>query len=239
MQHEIHHFASLTEACTSLVREIIRLARQATEARGIFSLVLAGGNTPLQLYSLLAAPSLLAEMPWQNTHLFWGDERWVPPEHPDSNFGMAADAMLRAIPLPDKNIHRIQGEAASAETAANLYERELRAFFADQPPVFDLILLGMGADGHTASLFPQSPALEEKNRWVTAIPAPRNLPAVDRITLTLPVLNLARHLFFLLTGPEKLAIVQQIVDNQKDAAQTYPAALIKPAGHLAWFTATK
>ena len=168
--------------------------------RGRFAVALSGGSTPKRMFEQLAK----MVMDWKHIHLFWVDERCVPPDHPDSNYGMTAEALLNHIEIPGENIHRIHGEQPP-EPAALIYEKELRHFFGEQLPVFDLILLGLGSDGHTASLFPGSPALQEKKRWAVEVkhdaPPP---PLVDRVTLTIPVLKEAREVIFLVSGNRKV-----------------------------------
>ncbi len=182
------------------------LAKNAIAAQGKFAAALSGGSTPKRMFEQLAKMVI----DWKHIHLFWVDERCVPPGHPDSNYGMTAESLLNHIEIPGENIHRIPGEQPP-EPAALIYEKELRHFFGEQLPVFDLILLGLGSDGHTASLFPGSPALQEKKRWAVEVkhgaPPP---PLVDRVTLTIPVLKEAREVIFLVSGIEKSAILSKI-----------------------------
>ncbi|MCG2784211.1 MAG: 6-phosphogluconolactonase [Anaerolineae bacterium] len=204
-------------------------AQQAVAARGRFSVALSGGSTPRALYERLASAEFSGRIPWRDIHLFWGDERCVPPDHADSNYRMTAESLLRRVPLPAENIHRIQGELAPHEAAAH-YEAGLRAFFGGAP-VFDLVLLGMGDDGHTASLFPDSPALAESARWAVAVehtsPPP---PLVSRVTLTFGVFNAARRVVFLVTGAGK---AQKLAEIRRGA--DLPAGRIRPPnGDLLW-----
>lgn len=194
-----------------------------------FSVALSGGSTPRALYERLAANEMAERIPWEKVHLFWGDERCVPPDHPESNYGLTAAALLSRIPLPAENVHRIRGELPPAE-AASLYEAELRAFFGETP-AFDLVFLGMGEDGHTASLFPGSPALAESVRWAVEVehtaPPP---PLVSRVTLTFQVLNAARRVVFLVTGAAKAGMFAQVWHGA-----SFPAAQIRPQdGELLW-----
>jgi 6-phosphogluconolactonase len=180
-------------------------AERAVAERGAFTLALSGGETPRRLYALLADPAepFRGRVPWARTHVFFVDERHVPPDHAESNYGMARDALLSHVALA--SVHRIAGELADAVEAAARYEEDLRAFFASPPdappPALDLVLLGIGADGHTASLFPGSPALEEDRRWVAAQRVERL--GADRITLTLAPLCAGRELLFLASGAHK------------------------------------
>ncbi|GAB4486554.1 MAG: 6-phosphogluconolactonase [Anaerolineales bacterium] len=215
---------------TALVNYAADLFTQQAEASpGKFSVALSGGSTPRALYERLSTTDLAERIPWPKIHLFWGDERCVPPDHPESNYGMTAGALLSRIPIPTENIHRIRGELPPAE-AASLYEAELRAFFGETP-AFDLIFLGIGEDGHTASLFPGSPALAETARWVVDVehttPPP---PLVSRVTLTFGVLNAARRVVFLASGASKAAILAQVWQGVN-----LPASQIGPTnGDLLW-----
>ncbi|MBZ5637721.1 MAG: 6-phosphogluconolactonase [Acidobacteriia bacterium] len=177
-------------------------ARDAVAARGRFSLVLAGGSTPRALYAILASPHVRSVVPWRRTIVLFGDERCVPPDHPDSNFHAADESLLRHVPVLPGAVHRIVAEDPEPASAAARYEEELRGLFpGEEAPSFDLVLLGMGADGHTASLFPRTAALDETSRWVAVVRAPS--PPVGRITLTLPALRGARRVLFQIVGADK------------------------------------
>ena len=218
--------------------EFVQAALAAVRQSGRFSVALAGGSTPVALYRLLARRGHLVPpgpLPWGQIHLFWGDERHVPPAHPDSNFGAAEAALLDAVAIPPANVHRIHGELADARAAAELYEQEIRGHFALAPedwPRFDLILLGLGADGHTASLFPASAALAERDRiavdnWVEKLGA-------SRITLTLPAINAAARVLFLVAGADKAAAVARVLAGPVDGA-ALPAQAVKPIdGTVLW-----
>lgn len=210
----------------------IELARRSAQASGRFSAALSGGSTPKQLYSLLAAPGYVERVPWQQVHLFWGDERCVPPDHAESNFRMVHEALLSKIDLPAQNVHRIPAEL-EPQAAAARYEEHLRDFFGQGPgalPPFDLILLGIGEDGHTASLFPGSDALQQTERLVAA-PYVEQLKS-HRLTLTLPVLNHGAEDWFLVSGSGKARVVREILSGSADL----PAAKVNPAhGKLVWF----
>lgn len=215
--------------------ELARRAEAAIAARGRFTLALAGGGTPRRLYALLADPGepWRGRLPWAMTHVFFGDERHVHPDHPDSNYGMARAALLSKVPLPPDRVHRIRGEVTDAAAAAADYERELRRVFDLAPgerPRLDVVLLGMGPDGHTASLFPGSDALEERTR-LAAAPWVERLRA-HRITLTLPVLDEARAVIFLVAGADKAERVAQVLGG---AGGELPAARVRPVrGDLLW-----
>ena len=207
----------------------ITQAQWALQSNGRFSVALAGGSTPRALYQHLADIPLA----WENIHLFWGDERCVPPDHADSNYRMTAESLLARIRIPPENIHRILGELPPDEAALR-YENGLRQFF-DDAPRFDLILLGLGDDGHTASLFPASPALRELTRWVVAVPhAIPPPPLVPRVTLTFPVINAARQIVFLVSGAGKAERLADVL-QPRPADHPLPAQLIRPAsGDLLW-----
>ena len=246
----IREFNTIHEASCAGVEQILKHAGAAVRARGICTIALAGGATPKHMYELLGAPANAAKLQWRQLHFFWGDERWVAPVSPDSNFAMADRTLLSKVDIPADNIHRITTADANPEISASMYEKHLRMFFGDQPgsdlvshgrggtvPVFDLILLGMGTDGHTASLFPGSELLAEKEKLVAAVPAGSGSPPVARITLTLPVLNQARNIVFLISGRRKKDILSVILTEPDKAERLYPAARIKPAGNLLWLVA--
>ena len=207
---------------------------EAVAAHGRFMVALAGGTTPNALYDRLAT-RFLDRLPWHAIHFFWGDERHVPPTHPDSNFRAAYGALLARVPVPDGHVHRIPAELPNALDAAADYEQTLRREFALQPgevPAFDLVLLGMGLDGHTASLFPGSEALHERDRLVFA-------PWVEtfrshRITLSLPVLNHATAVMFLVSGRAKADTLRDVLEGPERPDQL-PAQSVRPAsGHAVW-----
>ena len=237
MLPELHRAGSLDELNRIGAEFICAAANQCIESSGAFSLVLAGGNTPRPLYELLAGPNFSRRLPWPKIHLFWGDERWVPSNHPDSNFGMAAKSLLAHIDIPPTNLHPIRTDLRTPEEAAATYERDLQNYFRNAPAAkcgFDMILLGMGTDGHTASLFPGSPALNITDRLVAAVRAPDASPAVERITLSLPALNRASDVLFLIAGRGKTDIMQSILTQPKASARLYPAARVRPRRRLIW-----
>ncbi|HEY2972503.1 MAG TPA: 6-phosphogluconolactonase [Pyrinomonadaceae bacterium] len=197
-----------------------------------FSVALAGGNTPRRVYELLATERFEHRVEWPQVDLFFGDERCVPPDHPDSNYAMAYETLISKVAIPAKNVHRIIGEGKPGESAT-LYENQLRTFFAGASwPRFDLVLLGMGEDGHTASLFPGSDALSEKSKWV--VPAKPPGSKHDRITLTVPVFNHAARVVFLVTGAGKAERLAQVLRPQP-GSDPLPAQVIQPvAGSLEW-----
>jgi 6-phosphogluconolactonase len=206
------------------------LALDAIAARGRCAIALAGGNTPARAYALWTSDFRL---PWLQTHFFWGDERYVAPDDPQSNFRMFREALLDRVAVPAENVHPMPTGLPKPEDAAVAYEHTLRQFFGSGPPAFDLILLGLGGEGHTASLFPGSPALMEKDRWVVAVDAP--VEPHLRLTLTLPVLNRAREVIFLASGAGKSEVIASMERQPELAAMRYPAACIQPQGRVVWF----
>jgi 6-phosphogluconolactonase len=226
---------SLSLAAAALVAEV---AEGSVRARGRFMFVLSGGRSPRMLYERLAQPPFSERMPWSRISLFWGDERCVPPDHPHSNFGLAREALLSKVPLPAANVYPIPVTVVPPEAAAAQYEESLRAFFQAEAglrfPVFDLILLGLGEDGHTASLFAGDSALEEERRWTRAVRVTTASPPVPRITLTLPVINRARTVLFLVSGARKKKVVDEILSEPEKASLRYPAARVRPSGRLLW-----
>jgi 6-phosphogluconolactonase len=233
---EVEVFADKTELVRVEAERIVALARDAMAARGRCLVALSGGSTPRPLYELLATPPFAGRIDWARMHLFWGDERCVPPDHPESNYRMTREAMIDHVPIPAENVHRIRGEDAPDHAAAD-YERLLRQFFgaAKVPPrTFDLVLLGMGRDGHTASIFPGSPAVAETHRWTMPVhvTAPRDM---WRVTLTTVVLNASADVTFLVSGPDKAPRLHEVLETSKGRAPTLPVELVKPvAGELHW-----
>jgi 6-phosphogluconolactonase len=208
--------------------QFVASAAQAIAQTGRFAVALSGGSTPAALYALLARDEFCARIDWSRVHLFWGDERCVPPDHPESNFRMTRENLLERIQPPAENIHRMPGELEPA-AAADAYEAELKKSFGAGLPRFDLIFLGLGEDGHTASLFPSSAALELRERLVAAVYVEKLRS--HRLTLTLVAINAAAEVVFLVAGASKTAIVKEIFSG----AARYPAARVEPArGRLIW-----
>jgi 6-phosphogluconolactonase len=216
-----------------VANQIARTAAEAVAARGRCALALAGGNTPRRAYELLAEPPLRDAVPWDALHLFWGDERCVPPDHPDSNYRMAREALIDRAPIAAANVHRVPTEEGSAAAVAAYYERELRTFFGlevEDVPRFDLILLGLGPDGHTASLFPGSPALDETRRLV--VPNSIDYMPHERVTFTFPVLNAARVIAFMIAGRDKAENLARALNGDP----AVPAGRIHPTdGEVRWY----
>ena len=215
-------------------RVIVDVAVEAVKARRRFTVALAGGVTPRTTYERLASLPLRDEMPWGQTWVFFGDERGVPPDHPDSNYRMANAALLSKVPIPAAQIARLRGEADDAEAAAAEYARAMTEVFGSRRgelPSFDLILLGMGVDGHTASLFPGSPVLKEVFRPVAAVhAAAASIP--QRFTFTFPLINAAARVMFLVAGSEKAKVLKAALT---EPASGLPASMVHPVnGRLTW-----
>lgn len=224
---------ALSQAAAALV---VKQAELAVAARGRFSLALSGGNTPRRTYELLAQPPLAAQAPWDRMHVFWGDERCVPLDDPRSNARLARQAWLDQVPIPEPQIHPLNCARAPA-AAARQYEAELQEFFAGQPPRLDLVLLGLGEDGHTASLFPGTPVLQEKARWAAAVYVAEQ--DLYRVTLTAPLINQAALVAFLVAGDRKAGVLRQVLQGPRDVARL-PAQLIQPqTGDLLWLADRK
>jgi 6-phosphogluconolactonase len=214
--------------------EVIRVATDAIAQRGRFTIALSGGSTPKNLYTLIAA-NAGASVPWEKVFFFWSDERHVPLDDPDSNYRMAKESLLSKVPVPPANVFPIPAGKQDAEAAANDYEQTLKKFFASgsELPRFDLVLLGMGPDGHTASLFPETPALQEKSRLVVANRVDKL--KTNRITFTLPLLNAARCVLFLVSGADKAAVLHEVLEGDAPA-EKYPSKLVRPSnGKPIWF----
>jgi 6-phosphogluconolactonase len=201
---------------------------QAIAERGRFTIALAGGSTPKPLYEAIAQQDL----PWDQIHVFWGDERYVPPDHPDSNEGMARQTWLNHVPIPAANIHPMPTAPEDPAIAAQHHDAELRDVFQVAPgeiPTFDMILLGMGDDAHTASLFPHTEALQVCDRLITV----GNKAGQPRLTFTIPLINQARCVMFLVAGADKQAALRQVFAPEADPIQ-YPSRFIQPQGELWW-----
>jgi 6-phosphogluconolactonase len=232
---ELRKLTTPQDLFQAAAEEVLRAATDAVAERGRFTIALSGGSTPRNLYTLIAA-NASASLPWDRMFFFWGDERHVPLDDDESNYRMAKETLLSKIPVPAANIFPVPAENPDAAAAAQAYEDTLRKVFALSPgefPRFDLILLGMGPDGHAASLFPETAALRETSRlvvanWVEKLKA-------SRITFTLPVLNAARCVAFLVSGADKAAVLHEVLEGSAPG-EKYPSKLVRPsAGRLIWF----
>ncbi len=212
--------------------------RTAVAERGRATLVLTGGSTPRYYHPLLVEP--LAEAGLRDSlHLFWGDERWVPPDHPDSNYRLARETLLEDLDPPAGHVHRVPTESGSPAEAARRYESGLRDFFGvlegpSPGPLFDVVLLGVGEDGHIASLFPGDPLLEEQVRWVREVVGPPERPPRERVTLTLPQLAAARTVVLSVAGEGKRGVLTRLFDETDPAGRSLPVGRLEPAGELLW-----
>lgn len=224
------------ELAAAAADAVIRIAIAAIQARGRFTLALSGGSTPEKAYELLAQPPRIAQLDWSRVHILFGDERFVPLNDPRSNYAMAARTLLAHVPIPPSQILAVPTDAASARAAAQAYCHLVASHFAlspaGPPPTIDLILLGLGDDGHTASLFPGKPSLDEHRVWFTHSSPGVLPPPVDRITATFPLLNAGRTVIFLVAGDKKKDIVHAVLADQ---SHQYPAARIAPHdGNVLW-----
>jgi 6-phosphogluconolactonase len=220
------------EALSHRVADWLLAAAMAKD--GVFAVALSGGSTPRQLYELLARPPYRDRFPWSRTHWFWGDERFVPRDDSQSNYRMVREALLSRAPIPAGNIHPIPTEGVSPDAAASAYERELKSFYGAERleagrPLFDVTFLGLGPDGHTASLFPGTAVLAERVRWVAAVV---DAKSETRITLTYPALESSRHTAFLVAGEEKRAILARF----RRGDESLPAVRLRPTGTLSIFS---
>ena len=237
---ELRTYSDAESLAHGAAEQILEVAIRAIASRGRFGLALAGGSTPRAAYAALAAEPFASQLDWAHTNVFWSDERCVPPDHPDSNYGMARKTLLDHVPIPVANVFRIRGEIEPQRASAE-YETTLRTFFscpsedsglASSTDGFDLILLGMGDDGHTASLFPGTPAVHEKERWVIS----HYVGKVEawRVTFTPPLINLAANVFLLVSGADKARRLKEALMGpyRPDAL---PAQIVRPAkGELLW-----
>ncbi len=216
------------ELVEAAARDFARRAAESIAEHGRFTVALAGGSTPRIVYELLAPEyAESADLDWSRVHAFFGDERTVPPDHEDSNYLMAHDALLSHVPVG--SVHRMRGELDPTR-AATLYEEEIEAFFGGTPR-FDLVLLGIGEDGHTASLFPDTPALDARDRW--AVENPVEKLNTTRLTLTVPAVDAARKVAFLVAGEGKAEALEEILEGDANPHK-YPAKLVRPEAELAW-----
>ncbi|MEM1093454.1 MAG: 6-phosphogluconolactonase [Bacteroidota bacterium] len=227
----IHTFPDKATLIGAAAERIARLLAEGDPTQP-FSIALSGGSTPGPIYQLLAT-TYRDVIPWGRVHLFWGDDRFVPHEHPDSNVRLVKETMLdHGIPIPPKHVHPMAG-TGRPEAAADAYEAELRRFFGDREVTFDLALQGIGDDGHTASLFPGTDALGETERWVRVVQAPPYAKVATRLTLTYPLLNASRHVLFLAAGANKQQVLAEVFAH--GAASGHPASRIEAQETLTWF----
>jgi 6-phosphogluconolactonase len=236
MNADVRIFATSDELFRAAAETFAETARAAIAARGAFTVALAGGSTPRALYERLASPPYREAVTWRNVEWFWGDERAVGPDDPQSNYRLAREALLAQVDVDPLRVHRLRGEATPLTVAAEEYERELSRVFAvapaGPPPSVDLVLLGMGDDGHTASLFPDTAALDERRRWVAANDVPQL--RTQRLTMTYPLLNAASLVVFLVTGEAKAEMLREVLQGPYDPRRL-PGQAVQPAGRTIWF----
>lgn len=229
-------FRNAGELARKAAQEVVLIARHAVRRQGTCTLALSGGSTPRRFWVTLSRPPFVKKFPWKTTHFFWGDERWVKPRHPRSNYRVFADSVLNTVQIPDQNIHPVDTELKNPSDSARRYEERIDSHFrlrGQKKPRFDLILLGLGEDGHVASLFPGTDALRENRRFVrVGSPKGKRDP---RITLTLPVINNAACVIFLVTGSEKKDILRRVLEKKRPR-NPLPAQMVNPSdGSLFWF----
>jgi len=211
---------------------IVELMANTLQKQSRFTLALSGGNTPKSLHQLLASPTYRNKIEWDKLHIFWGDERFVPFNDERNNAKMAFDTLLNSVPVKKEHIHIMQTENITPEASAQAYETILHTYFNNQPFSFDLVLLGMGDDGHTLSLFPGTPVIHETQKWVTSLwLAAQNM---YRITLTAPIVNQSAHVAFITTGSNKAHALKEVLEGPSNV-NLYPSQIIQPKGNLHWF----
>ena len=225
-------FADLDALSRAVVEDSVRVANEAVRARGRCLIALSGGKTPEKAYELWST-EFREKMPWAKTHFFWGDERFVAADDPKSNYRMTRETLFQHVPVPPENVHPIATNFREADEAARVYEKVLREFIAETGPSFDLLFLGVGGEGHTASLFPDSPALTEEKRWVVGVRAPVEPPV--RISLTFPILRRARETYFLVAGADKREIVATLRRDAASGSQKLPVEMLRTEGEGIWF----
>jgi 6-phosphogluconolactonase len=235
----IRRFPDLGSMSQEVANNIILIAGDSIAKTGRFSLALSGGNTPSTLYHLLGS-EYGDKIDWSTTHIFWGDERFVPTESEESNFKMAHRLLISRVPIPPENVHPIKTVNIEPELSSKIYEKELKDFFhlnnsKKEFKTFDLILMGIGADGHTASLFPGDPVLFERERLVKSVKAPEKYLIRQRITLTFPAINSAERVYFLISGTEKKEVFKKIHKERSTSETRIPPELVHPRGELLWF----
>ena len=232
---EIRVAADEESLAREVAEEIAGLSQEAIARSGECSFVLSGGSTPKRLFTELAGEAWRDRLPWNAIKLFWGDERHVDPDHPDSNYRMVKEALLAKVPVPLSNVYRVKSELPDAKDAAQDYENIIRSVYRLAPsqiPRFDIVLLGLGNDGHTASLFPHTQALHERERLVVSNWVPKL--ATDRITMTVPVFNHAATVIFLVSGDSKAEILRRVLEGDR-TPEEFPAQLIQPDhGRVVW-----
>jgi 6-phosphogluconolactonase len=229
---QVRQFSDLDRLSQGAAEEILQLVRARSANGDFFSIALSGGHTPQKLYRLLA-DEYRDQLPWSKLHLFWGDERFVPHDDLRSNYRMVLKALIERVPIPTANVHPMPTHFADPEHAARIYEKLLREFFPSADRTFDLTLLGVGSDGHTASLFPNSPAIQEVRRWVISTNAP--VEPLQRLSLSIPAINSSQRLLFLVSGAEKQQTISNILADRALNGGHFPASLVRGLESTQWF----
>lgn len=226
-------FADIDALSRAALDEVFRVAKAAVAAHGRCAISLSGGHTPERMFGLWAQDANKASFPWERVHFFWGDDRYVAYSDALSNYGTSKKLLFDQLSANiSVHVHPMPTEDADPAGAAKAYAAEMRKFFGTEPPAFDVQLLGLGEEGHTASLFPNNPALAEEEAWVLPVTVPATPPR--RLTMTYPVINQARNTYFLVAGESKREILRAIAGEPETGASEYPAARVKPAGPLIW-----
>lgn len=232
----LHLFDTPEALFDAAARRWVALAREAVDHRGGFHVALSGGSTPKALYERLSRPDLRAAVDWERVHIYFGDERCVPPDHADSNYRMVKESLLQDVSIPAVQIHRMMGESEDLEATADGYAQLLAGRLSPDADGgagrFDLVMLGMGPDGHVASLFPQTPVLEERHRRVTPVHLPQQ--SAWRLTITFPVIDAARHIMLLVAGQTKAPVMKEVFDGRRRKPR-FPVEMIQPQGEMEWY----
>jgi 6-phosphogluconolactonase len=234
MKMEKRIFPDIDALSRAALEEVFRITKDAVDSHGRCAISLSGGHTPEKMFALWSQEQYRAAFPWERVHFFWGDERYVPHSDPLSNYGVAQKLLFGGLSTDvPVNVHPMPTDNPNPRDAANAYAAEMRKFFGTEAPEFDVQLLGLGGEGHTASLFPDNPALEEEEAWVLPVTVPAKPP--HRLTLTYPVINQARNTYFLVAGQSKREILKALAAEPDTGLSRYPAARVRPAGPLLWF----
>lgn len=245
MEPELFFFQDIDKLNKAVITSLMLFAYETVSETGRFSIALSGGKTPLSLYSMMAQDNVKNNFPYFNTYFFWGDERFVPNNHSENNFKRAKEIFLSKTNIPEENIFPVfplYKKNIPIEQYAQEYEKKIKNFFAEtlndksaDTPLFDVTLLGIGTDGHTASLFPNDKALCETDKLVVPALAPPEYTVRERITVTLPLINRSRRVYFIVSGNEKQKIVDIIINDPEQAERVYPAARVTAKERLMWY----
>lgn len=233
MKMEKRVFRDIDALSRAALDEVFRIARESVAKHGRCAISLSGGHTPERMFAMWSQGTYRGAFPWERVHFFWGDERYVPHTDPLSNFGVAKKLLFDKLASDvELNLHPMPTESPDARESAKSYAAEMRKFFGTESPAFDVQLLGLGGEGHTASLFPNNPALKEEEAWVLPVTVPATPP--HRLTMTYPVINQARNTYFLVAGESKREILKALAADPDTGVSQYPAARVQPTGPLIW-----